>query len=371
MSYNLIKDGFLRQAQQQIQEQNDNDPGKIAQAYKEHFARMGQDQSEPNLMDTPSPAKGSSQSSAVFNALTQGNEARRGQAEKSDAPAQSDESPLDRWKRGVESLLTSGNSSLIKQGESMLQAYHQKASSTSAGGGGTNDYKNYMHMTKPADRSPEGFKKYMSDKSIQKVMNVSERGNNMATTEEKIKFNVNPDSNYYWDKGILKPVAKGAEDELTGQMNTIDTSIGMMDDMLFGEDGLMNNYQTGVGGRISEIAKANFQLYAKEDDRYGGFDSFAGGMLSTFARGLGGEKGSISDGDVARVSGLLPKVTGLNPDTPASARKKMNKLKRLAEVKKRKGGLTSADINEIIGSVPGSDNELPPPPPGITWVEDE
>ena len=220
--------------------------------------------------------------------------------------------PTDIWKNQIDAMMSSGNPQLQKRAMTMI------------GQKGSNG---------------------ITIKNIN-----SNNYGKMLTPEELIKWDLPPNSSYaHTATGpkLIGPSDKQGKTEKNNQMIGI---YSQLDDMLFGDKGIMNNdSEKGVTGYIGRVVKGNYQNYIKDDPRYGNYDSFSVGVITNIARTIGGEKGQISDFDIGRVKELIPIVTGLNPDTKATAREKMNKLRMLIEISQARGGLTTEDITAIIG----------------------
>lgn len=284
---------------------------------------------------------------------------------------------LERWKMQIDGMLKSGNPTLQKQGMGMLEKYHQKATAAPVAEKRSSSAQIAVDLGLKPGTAP--FNKFVKSHALKSgtTINVGKDGPakvRYLTKEEKIEGGLNPDVPYVLDsQGNPKPVAKGAQEEDITKTNILNTQVDELESMLFGEEGIFGGEDAaeagGVPAYLRRMVEGNVQSYTKDDPRYADYSDYAGGVLSNFARSLGGEKGALAEGDVQRVQKLLPQVTGFNPDTATTAKAKMKKLKALQAAFLKKGGLDSSDINQILGTSTDTvvEQNLPELPPGYTW----
>ena len=185
----------------------------------------------------------------------------------------------------------------------------------------------------------------------------------LSLSEEQLKdFGLAPGSNYVHTSTGPKPIAKDATADETSAANNMQLVNKNFNDMLFGDGGIYADDEfgvdTGVPGLLKRTIKGNYERWAKDDPRFAQYEDLSGGMIANIARGIGGEKGPLSDSDMLRVKGLLPSLSGVNVDTKATAQKKMKILQQLTDVKNTKGELSKADLNAIMK---GSEFDINPP----------
>lgn len=262
-------------------------------------------------------------------------------------------SPVERMNDQINAMVLSGDPQLQARGLNLVGTIKPKEQATPAsiqqyqyavgqGYGGT--YMDYLKATKGGT-----------------VINVggNQRGAYL-TTEEKEQGGLDPNAAYTWTKDGPKPVQTSKQSEEQKPINVAETTVGDLNSMLFGDDGLLKNYQSGTEGRLKEVTKANIEAFTQNDPRYKMYQDTVTASLSQLARSLGGEKGALAEGDVQRVQSLMPVVTGWNPDTPAVARQKIARLRNLIKLARQKGGLDSDDIKQYITGYGGQTNKTTP-----------
>lgn len=287
-----------------------------------------------------------------------------------------------RWGDQINAMITSGNPTLQQQGLGMLEDYYNKTATASASSMPA-AVKEYQYAVKNDGFTGtfQDWKEAMKSGGVNVTVGGDGRGVYL-TKEEKVAGGLDPNAPYVWTKDGPKPVGTSKESEAQKPVNVAETTVNDIDEMLFGDNGLMNNYKEGTEGRVGEVVKANVQRYLQDDPRYAMYDQLAQGSLSNMARALGGEKGALSDSDVARVQTLLPIVTGINPDTPKVASQKIRRLKNLVKLARQKGGLTSDEIKRYTTGYAGTTkSEVPAAlkrparqltsPSGITFTVEE
>lgn len=262
-------------------------------------------------------------------------------------------SAIERWKNQVNAMITSGDPVLQKEGLGMLQSYHQQATKAPSDPKRSSAAQMAIELGyKPGTKPYNDFILGQANKSGGTTVNIggNERGQYL-TKDEKIEGGLDPDAPFVWTSDGPKPVGQSKETEKTSALNTVGTMTAELDNMLFGDNGLMDaDEKSDIPAYLKRTIRGNLQDVIKTDPRYADYQDYAGGILSSIARTIGGEKGAISDGDVKRVSGLIPQITGYKPDTAATAKAKLKKLQNLIETAKKRGGLTSEEITEIIGA---------------------
>ena len=148
--------------------------------------------------------------------------------------------------------------------------------------------------------------------------------------------------------GKVKAVsAQGAKDLTQAQKSQ--TIVDEMDVMLFGDNGIYKDYESdSFADKAKFTIKSNVQQYAQTDPRYKNYTNYAQGTLAPLAKSLG-QAGSLSDTDLQLVMGLIPVISGANPDSPEVAREKINKLNRIIKSGTDQGEITKDMIYEVVG----------------------
>lgn len=98
-------------------------------------------------------------------------------------------------------------------------------------------------------------------------------------------------------------------------------------------DKLVGRYSPGKGGlagRVAGAVRSNYALYAQTDPELKQFNRFKEGMLATFSRSVGGERGQTTEQDVDRARELLTSFTPV-PDTKETALTAINELQDLVK----------------------------------------
>lgn len=277
-------------------------------------------------------------------------------------------SPVERWRAEIDAMIKSGNPQLQKEGMSQMLQWQQQNNKEES----VTAPKQSNNMLMAHERYPNDVTKRMAyfdqlnKKSSPVSINTGEPSYNPVymTTEEKTSKNLNPDAPYYYSKTgkIYLPPGYTTGTEKTASLNSAGISFNNLDSMLFGSDGIMTQDMYTDGGWENYIKRAgigNAQEYLKDDPRYANYASVSESAIGNFARGLGGEKGTLGDNDIARVMKMLPQVTGSNPDTRETAMSKMNVLKQLYAAAKVGKGLTGPEITKIINDNQKSGKDTP------------
>lgn len=264
---------------------------------------------------------------------------------------------MTRWGDQINAMITSGNPVLQQQGLGMLQDYMTKSAAGPSANSMPAAVKEYQYAVKNDGFTGtfQDWKEAMKSGGTNINLNTGSQRGIYLTKDEKLEGGLDPNAPYVWTKDGPKPVGASKESEMQKPVNVAETTVNDIDEMLFGESGIMHDYKPGTEGRLSEVVKANAQKYLQNDPRYAMYDQLTQGSLSNVARALGGEKGALSDSDVARVQTLLPVVTGINPDTPEVAKQKIRRLKNLVKLARQKGGLTSDEIKRYTTGYAGQE----------------
>lgn len=296
--------------------------------------------------------------------------------------------PLEMQKAKLSAMISSGDKTLQTQALSMLPEYYKQQNTTGKAPGSLSTYgkqaedMGYKYGTKDYYKRVDELQREGAKSDPLVTVNTGDMPTRVQylTREEKLEGGLNPDVPYVLDnQGNPKPVALGAGEDSISQANTMNLVSANFEDMLFGEDGIYGDGEfgadKGIPALIARTVKGNYERWAKDDPRFSQYEDLAGGMISNIARGLGGEKGPLSDGDMLRVKGLVPSVAGINVDTKETAMKKLKVLQQLVEVKKTRGVVDKKSLDRIMeasGMEKPKVKEWDPstgPKPGVTWVE--
>lgn len=293
-------------------------------------------------------------------------------------------SAIQRWRNQIDAMITSGNPQLQKEGMAQLQAYQQKNTTAPAKDKPTTGIQEYQFAVNQGfDGTLQDWKKAnkSSGVTIHTGDEASKKGTRLSEAD-LAEWGLSPGSVYVHTDTGPKPVSDAASDESTSQNNSLNLVTSNMNDMLFGEGGIYSDDEfaqdSGIPGLLKRTIKGNYERWAKDDSRFAEYEDLAGGMISNIARTIGGEKGPLSDGDMLRVKGLIPSLSGVNVDTEKTAAKKMKILEQLMQVRAEKGVVDKASLDAIMASsgleekkktkIPKKiDATLPPLPEGFTW----
>lgn len=95
--------------------------------------------------------------------------------------------------------------------------------------------------------------------------------------------------------------------------------------------------QEGLVNQLVDKAKttleSNSEVYLQNDPRYKAYEDFVNANAVLIARGLSGEKGPMTEGDIQRAKAKLVTLTGLNPDMPNVGKSKIADLRRSLEAR--------------------------------------
>jgi len=123
--------------------------------------------------------------------------------------------------------------------------------------------------------------------------------------------------------------------------------------LLTDDNALYKGQGNDLFDRLKFVATTNYQQFAQSDPRYKQAADFTQGTLSSMVRSLADEVGTLAEGDVERAYGLVPRVTGINPDSKEVVVDKIDKMRRLiavSDMAKREGRkITTGEIDKIIG----------------------
>lgn len=138
---------------------------------------------------------------------------------------------------------------------------------------------------------------------------------------------------------IFPPAASAKK---TAQMEQANAIVDQYDNLLFGEGGIYSDYgawsedlglpEDGWIGNLTEklgqTARSNMELFLQNDPRFKTYNNFVEGSIAPLVKSLG-ESGNLATEDVDRGLGLAAQITGVNIDSPETARDKMTQLKQL------------------------------------------
>lgn len=287
-------------------------------------------------------------------------------------------SPTERLQDQINAMIVSGDPQLQKRGLELVGTIKPSTASKPAA------IQEYQFAVNQGYQG--SFADWKKDQKSGTTVNVSTGDTRGAylTPEEKVAGGLDPAAPYVWTKDGPKPVQKSKESEEQKPINVAQTTVNDLDDMLFGDNGIMNDDIYNDSSRLQNVTRANVEAYTQNDPRYAIYDQTVTASLSNLARSIGGEKGALAEGDVQRVKSLLPVLTGINPDSKPVARQKIQRLQSLVKLARQKGGLTSEEIKKYttgfgkqsLGKketnkwgVPkvGSDANLPELPAGFKW----
>lgn len=124
-----------------------------------------------------------------------------------------------------------------------------------------------------------------------------------------------------------------------------------LEDQLFGENGIYKDYpsyDSQLQNQMAWTVDMNKKYYDQSDPRVRATADYTVGTLAPIVKSLG-EAGNLATEDIQRAEKLVPKLTGVNPDSPQTARRKLNQLKKLLQNKfipaAKKAG---ADVDTIL-----------------------
>lgn len=286
--------------------------------------------------------------------------------------------PIERAQDEISAMILSGDPTLQSRGLQMYGSIQPTSDSSTAA------IKEYQYAVSQGYQGT--FKDWKEAQKSGTNISVSTGGGrgSYLTPAEKEQGGLDPAAAYVWTNDGPKPVATSKESEEQKPINVAQTTVNDLDDMLFGDNGIMNDDIYNDSSRLQNVTRANVEAYTQNDPRYAIYDQTVTASLSNLARSIGGEKGALAEGDVQRVKSLLPVLTGINPDSKPVARQKLQRLQSLVKLARQKGGLTSEEIKKYttgfgkqsLGKketnkwgVPkvGSDANLPELPAGFKW----
>ena len=157
--------------------------------------------------------------------------------------------------------------------------------------------------------------------------------------------------------GKVRAISATELKDMSGAKKSV-AIVDEMDNMLFGSFGIFKDFKNGEDmswdERLQHTWTSNVQQIAQTDPRYKQFVAYAEGTLAPFAKSLG-QAGSLSDTDLELVENLVPKLTGLNPDTPSVAKEKLMKMRRLISAGLEDvGKITTETLYSVIGNGGGA-----------------
>lgn len=246
--------------------------------------------------------------------------------------------PMTRFKDQVSAMISSGNPLLQKRGIELISAPTSNSN--------TPAIKEYQYALRQGYKGDlKDWKKLYQAGTTVNVNTGNDGQGVYLTKDQKVQGGLDPNAPYVWGSdGTPKPVGLSKQSEEQKPINVAEATLNDLESMLFGDQGIYNDYAEGTKGRFQEVTKANIEKFLQSDPRYAMYDQTVTASLSSLARSIGGEKGALAEGDVERVKSLLPVLTGINPDTPQVASQKVKRLRNLVALARKKGGLTSEEI---------------------------
>ena len=260
-------------------------------------------------------------------------------------------SPIEQWGQKISAMMGSGNPQLQEEGIRQMQKYQE----SQIGKPREEKRSNFAQIALDLGYKP-GTKQFndfiLSQANKQTKMFEEKR----VSTDESKSLRFKPefgagkvDPGMLWSDiaGKVESFSSSGEKEQANKVKSSNIA-AELEGMLFGEKGIYAGVGNSVGDRLVAGIKANVQQFAQTDPRYRNYEQFALGALSPLVKSLG-EVGALAEGDVERAKALVPVTTGLNPDSPAVAREKIAKLRRLAQIAES-GKATPEEVSKILYS---------------------
>lgn len=162
--------------------------------------------------------------------------------------------------------------------------------------------------------------------------------------------------------------------------------VGKLRGMLFGDDdndAIFGDESSTAKGRVSDMVTANVERVVQSDPKYRNYSHYSKGTIAPLAKSLG-QVGSLSDRDLDLISNLVPSITGLFPDSPEVAKKKLDLLDGLINAGMQSGqGITkkildqhlegsgfARDVDGGLQYLGEETGDASGPGEGFFWVED-
>lgn len=263
-----------------------------------------------------------------------------------------DLTPQQRWKQQVDALITSGNPTLQKQGLNMMQGYYDNISrQTSAAP--KRSASAQIAMDLGFQPGTPAFNKFVQRHAFKSAKMFDDKlGKKLSPAEEKEYGIPKGTGTWVWTQSGPKPMDTTIRKQV-GDTNKAAQIVSEMDDMLFGDSGIMHDFDdSSFIGKLKSMGEAEYQKYMQSDPRYKSYNDYVKGVGTQLVRALG-EVGATSDVDVARLEMLIPQI-GIGGETPAIAQEKLNKLSRLITAATQRGELTDTMLD--LYGVPKSTN---------------
>jgi len=115
-------------------------------------------------------------------------------------------------------------------------------------------------------------------------------------------------------------VQTGQEQTRVAEADAALAVLDQLEDLAVGDDGVLRGVEPGLLNRASAGLDFGLSLLTQDDPRASLFRDLRQGTISRFIRTLG-ERGALSDGDVARAEGLLPRIFPLPDSGPVASQK--------------------------------------------------
>jgi hypothetical protein len=185
-----------------------------------------------------------------------------------------------------------------------------------------------------------------------------------------------------WSDPILKDYqVKTTQNQADIKQGAISSNFSSeLNDMLFNpENGLYKDYGPETAqNKVTQTVKQNVQKYVQTNPKYQQAADYIDSNLAPTIKSLG-TVGSLSEGDLERAKGLLPRVVGINIDTPTVAAKKMKIFDRLVAAANQANangtpvGITPEMLNgaltELHGGKPKAKTQPMTPPQDTSYVD--
>jgi len=287
--------------------------------------------------------------------------------------------PVNVWKRQIDNMMASGNTLLQKQARSMIGDYQKRATANQEGSV-TGDWKKYGRAQ---GQGYEGsFMDFMKEMRAPGV--TVNTGSNMPTVSDLKSMEwLDPEKNKAkepmigntWDdlKGKVRVRSEAERQETTKKQNATNI-LNEVESMLFDDkEGIYNTFgsseDAGIAGKFNDMLTANAEYFLQRDPRFKNYTDYVEGTLSSLVKSLG-EVGNLAAEDVARARALIPSLFGPKVDRADVAREKLNKLRRLINLKDQ-GKLNTESFNEAIQDEQKPWTTESGPVPGVFWAEEE
>lgn len=240
---------------------------------------------------------------------------------------------LERWKRQIDAMVTSGNPVLQKHGMDSLRAYNQRATAPEAVSQaapstaakmaaemglrpGTPEWNNFIQSY--AFKSNRQYApKYITPAEAKSLewLDKDETAPLVGQDWELIRGKVRVKDDLAADRESAGRTVDALEAALFNEEN------GIYLDPIWHGEGATGIVTAGVGGGLRDLL---------QKENYKSYSDVRAGSAAPIIRALG-EKGALSDKDIERALALLPNISGVRgmPDLPHTAKQKFQFLRML------------------------------------------